>query len=100
MSTCYLRDVSPEEEITIHKSIRFHPKLNASEKLFYAEIDSMCGENSYYFSIKKMVNMFEVSSQTINLWVKRLIELDLMEMYVEEADYKKNKFIKTKKVID
>jgi hypothetical protein len=97
MSTsAVVQDYFPETEIQIHKTIRFHPELNFGEKMFYAEIDSMSKKKHCPFSSRKMSEFFGVSHQTILNWVKKLIDLDLVEIGVDYKDPDCRQFIKTK----
>ena len=96
MSSVVLHDFSPETEINIHKTIRFHPELSHGEKLFYAEIDSMSKNKRCSFSSRKMSEIFGVSHQTILNWVKKLIDLDLVEIRVDYKDPDNHQYIVTK----
>ena len=96
-SSAVLQDYDPETEIHIHRTIRFHPELSFGEKLFYAEIDSMSKNKQCRFSSRKMSDFFGVSHQTILNWVKKLIDLDLIEIGVDYKDPECRQFIKTKK---
>lgn len=96
MSTTELDHCNLSTEIPIHKNIRFHPKLNFGEKMFYAEIDSISREKHCPFSSRKMSEIFGVSHQTILNWVKKLIDLDLIEIGVDYKESCCRQFIKTK----
>lgn len=96
MSTTAVQEYTPETEINIHKAIRFHPELSYGEKLFYAEIDSMCKDKHCPFSSRKMSEIFGVSHQTILNWVKKLLDLDLVEIRVDYKDPDCHQYIKTK----
>ena len=96
MSSVLVHDFSPETEINIHKTIRFHPELSHGEKLFYAEIDSMSKNKRCSFSARKMSEIFGVSHQTILNWVKKLIDLDLVEIRVDYKDADNHQYIVTK----
>lgn len=85
MATALL-EYQPETYIQFHKDIRFHPELNFGEKLFYAEIESMSKTSHFPFSSRKMSKFFGVSHQTILNWVKKLVELGLIEIVVEYAE--------------
>jgi hypothetical protein len=92
-----LKSYKPETNIELHKDIRFHPDLNAGEKMFYAEIQSMSREKSCPFSSRKLMGIFGVSHQTILNWVKKLIDLDLIEVGIDYKNEECRQFIKTKK---
>lgn len=96
MSTSVALEYFPETEINIHKTIRFHPELSHGEKLFYAEIDSMSRDKHCPFSSRKMSEYFGVSHQTILNWVKKLMDLDLVEIKVDYKEPSCHQFIKTK----
>lgn len=96
MSPAALCDFSPETEINIHKNIRFHPNLSHGEKLFYAEIDSLSKNKHCPFSSRKMSEYFGVSHQTILNWVKKLIDLDLVEIRVDYKHRDCHQYIVTK----
>lgn len=96
MSTTAVQEYTPETEINIHKAIRFHPELSHGEKLFYAEIQSMSKDKHCPFSSRKMSEIFGVSHQTILNWVKKLLDLDLVEIGVDYKDPDCHQFIKTK----
>ena len=96
MSSPALQEFCPETEINIHKAIRFHPELSYGEKLFFAEIDSMSKNKQCPFSSRKMSEIFGVSHQTILNWVKKLMDLDLIEIRVDYRNPDCHQFITTK----
>jgi len=96
MPSTALKEFSPETEINIHKNIRFHPQLSHGEKLFYAEIDSMSRDKRCSFSARRMSQIFHVSHQTIINWVKKLIDLDMIEIRVDFKKHDRHQYIITK----
>jgi hypothetical protein len=95
MSTA-LKEYKPETEIYVHKDIRFHPDLTFGEKMFYAEINSMSKNKPCPFSSRKLSEFFGVSHQTILNWVKKLVDLDLLEVGMDYKKQECRQFIKTK----
>lgn len=78
-----LQEYATETHIQLHKDIRFHPDLTAGEKMFYAEIQSMSKNSKCPYSSRKMSEFFGVSHQTILNWVKKLVDLDLLEVAMD-----------------
>jgi len=78
-----LQEFIPETMIPLHKKIRFHPDLSFGEKLFYGEIESLSREKLCPYSSRRMSEIFGVSHQTILNWVKKLIDLGLIEIGVD-----------------
>jgi hypothetical protein len=97
MSAVILEEYQPEIEIHLHKKIRFHPDLSFGEMIFYAEIESMSKGKNLPYSSRRMSEIFGVSHQTILNWVKKLINLNLIEIGVDYKGDGCNRFIKIKK---
>ena len=91
-----LQHYEPETEILIHKDIRFHSELSFGEKLFYAEIGSMAKGQKLYFTSRKLMQFFGVSHQTIINWIKKLVDIDLIEVGVDYKNTGYPQFIKIK----
>lgn len=94
-----LQEYQAETNIPMHVDIRFHPDLTYGEKMFYAEIQSMSKKNkkeNLPFSSRKLSEFFGVSHQTILNWVKKLQELDLIEIGVDYTNHDCKQFMKTK----
>lgn len=89
MGTACLQEYEPQTSIEMHKSIRFHPDLSYGEKMFYAEISSMSKKSKFHFSARKLSKHFGVSHPTILKWVKKLVDLNLIEVGI---DYKNQGF--------
>lgn len=90
----------PETNIVFHKSIRFHPSLSFGEKMFYAEISSLAKQNKNQrcpLSSRKLAELFGVSHQAICNWIRKLVELDLLEVGIDYSQPSKcRQFLKTK----
>lgn len=89
----------PETNILFHKDIRFHPSLTFGEKMFLAEIQSLSQKNSkkvFPFSSRRLSEFFGVSHQTILNWIRKLVELDLLEVGVDYNNQEYRQFLKTK----
>lgn len=93
-----VKEYQTENYIEHSKNIRFHPDLNFGEKMFYAEMESMSKNSPVLFSARRMSKLFGVSHQTILNWVKKLVQLDMIEINVDyvEPNYIQKKFIKIK----
>lgn len=92
-----LKEFHPKTNITLHKDIRFHPDMNAGEKLFYAEIQSWTEEKNCPISSRKLSAFFGVSHQTILNWIEKLIKLDLIEIGANYSRKESRIFMKAKK---
>ena len=82
-----MQEYKPPKAILFHDSIRFHPKLTFGEKVFLAEIKSMSENGRCPFSSRTLSKFFGVSHQTILNWVKKLVDMELLEVGI---DYKNN----------
>ncbi len=94
-----LKEYQPEVTILMHKDIRFHPDLTFGEKMFFAEMLSMTKKNkkgNCPFSSRKLSEFFGVSHQTILNWVKKLIDLELLEVGIDYRNKECKQFIKIK----
>lgn len=85
-----------QPEIKLHKTIRFHPKLTFGEKLFLAEVQSLISNSEpkkFYFTLRKLSEMFGVSHQTVKNWIRKLVNLGFLEIgmdYEENHQFLKN----------
>lgn len=75
-----LEAFSPDRTITMHKNIRFHPELTSGERLFMSEIYCMSEKGRINFSSRYLSKVFNVSHQTIINWIKKLADLDMIEV--------------------
>lgn len=94
-----LPEYKPETNIILHKDIRFHPTLTFGEKIFYAEILSLSNQNinkTCPYSSRKLSEFFNVSHQTILNWIRKLVELELLEVGVDFNSKHCLQFLKTK----
>lgn len=94
-----LQEYFPEAEIPFHKEIRFHPNLTFGEKMFYAEIDSLCNQNEKGicpYSSRKLCELFNISHQTILTWIKKLVELELLEVGIDVTKKECKQYLKIK----
>ena len=94
-----LQEYQPETNILFHKKIRFHPHLTWGEKMFYAEIKSLSEKNikkNCPYSSRKLSELFGVSHQTILTWIRKLVELDLLEVGVDFNNKYCRQFLRTK----
>lgn len=95
-----LQEYEPETSIEFHKDIRFHPNLTFGERMFFAEIESISKKNEKGvcpFSSRKLSELFGVSHQGILNWIRKLSELDLIEVGVDYNSHDCKQFIKIKK---
>ena len=92
-----LQEYKPEASILVHKDVRFHPTLTFGEKIFFAEIQAMTKKADYPFSSRSFSKIFGVSHQTILNWIRRLTDLDLVEIWVDYNNQECRQFIRTKK---
>jgi hypothetical protein len=94
-----LQEYKPETNILFHKDIRFHPDLTFGEKMFYAEIQSLSQQNEKKrcpYSSRKLSEFFSVSHQTILTWIRKLVELELLEVGVDYNNKDHRQFLRTK----
>jgi len=91
-----LQEYNPETNVLFHKDIRFHPKLSPSEKIFFIEVQSMTNKKNLPFSSRKLGKHFNVSHQTIINWVKKLVELDLLEVGINYKNQECRHYLKSK----
>ena len=82
-----------QTNIHLHKNIRFRTDLTYGEKMFFAEVNSM---PKCPFSARKLGEFFGVSHQTILNWVKKLVDLDLLEVGIDYKCKECRQFLKAK----
>lgn len=92
-----VQQYEPETNIHLHKDIRFHPSLTSGEKMFYAEVEQMSKNSKCHFHSRNLSQIFGVSHQTILNWVKKLVDLDLLEVEIDFKNEGYKQFLKTKK---
>ena len=88
-------EYSVKENLVMGKDLRFHPELSSTEKLFYAEIDAMSQGQPIPLNSKKLKEIFNVSSQTVNNWIRNLASLKLIDIAIECIDKEMIHTIKT-----
>jgi hypothetical protein len=89
----------PETKITFTKEISFHPSLTFGERMFLAEIHALSQKNTNKrcpFSSRRLSSLFGVSHQAILNWIKKLLELELIEVGVDYNNPTCRQFLKTK----
>lgn len=89
----------PETNVIFHKDIRFHPDLTFGEKMFFAEIQSLSNQNKNHrcpFSSRKLSQLFGVSHQAILNWIRKLVDLDMIEVGIDYNDPDCRQFLKPK----
>ena len=92
-----LNDYIPQENIMFSHKLRFNPELTFGEKVFLAEIQSMSQlGNPPELSSRRLSEMFGVSHQTIINWVKKLINMGLLEVESNNTDPYKKPTLKSK----
>ena len=94
-----IKEYKPERIIEFHEKIRFHPKLSWGEKIFLAEIQAISKKGRCPFSSRPLSEFFGVSHQTILNWVKRLEEMNLIEVGIDYKNSDCRQFIKSKDMI-
>lgn len=86
----------PEPTISMDFEVRFHPDLTWGEKVFLAEIQSMCSRGRCLYFQSKLAEMFGVSSVCIHTWIKKLCILGYIEIGTCEDDPGCKLYIKLK----
>lgn len=89
----------PEINIPFHKDIRFHPDLTFGEKMFLAEIQSLSKKNKKNicpYSSRKLSELFGVSHQAILNWIRKLVNLELLEVGIDYNNQDCRQFLKIK----
>lgn len=87
----------PEPTIPLDYEIRFNPDLTWGEKLFFAEVKSLCSKGICHYHQAKLAEMFDVSTMAISNWVKKLSNLGYIEIIVDVNDPECKMHIKVKK---
>lgn len=86
----------PEPTIPLEYEIRFHPDLTWGEKVFLAEIKSMCTRGKCQYHQSNLAEMFNVSSVSIHTWIKKLCNLGYIEVGMDGDDPECRFYIKLK----
>lgn len=90
--------IEPKQTITIDRSIRFNDNLTFGEKLFLAEIQSLCSEGPCQYHRSELSNIFGVSEPSIYNWMKKLCSLGYVEIFKGDRDPIGKWFMRLKKV--
>jgi DNA-binding MarR family transcriptional regulator len=85
-----------EKSIELDYEIRFNPNLTSGEKILYAELKSLCNQGKCRYSAISLADLIGVSSVSITNWVKKLCELNYIEISSYPDGFGK-RFIKLKK---
>lgn len=84
----------PQNEVVLHAKLRFDSKLTSGEKLFLAEVASICKTDKCYYEQKALSELFQVSRMTIATWVKNLVSLGYLQIYYDSNDPKCKQLLK------
>ena len=76
----------PEPSIPLDYDIRFNPDLTWGEKVFYAEIKSMCAKGKCYYHQSSLAEMFNVAPVSIHTWIKKLCTLGFIDVSMDSED--------------
>lgn len=90
----------PEKTIDFDFDIRFDTNLTNGEKIFYAELRSICSRFPCRYNKQKLAELFNVSNVSINSWVKKLCKIGYIEVYLDKVSSDKDNldmYIKLKK---
>lgn len=88
-----------DNNIPFPSSIRFNPNLTFGERVFLAEMQSLSqNKKALPFSSRRFSEIFGVSHQTIMNWVKKLTDLNLIEVGVVYESHSCRQFLKTKEI--
>jgi len=77
---------TPSPSIQLDMDIRFHPDLTWGERLFLAEIKSMCTQGTCYYHQNKLAELFHVSKMSISHWIKKLSQMGYIEIVFDMND--------------
>lgn len=79
----------PKETIYLNQELRFNKKLTWGEKVFLAEIKSLCDDNFCPYCPNQLAKTFGVSRVSVNSWIKKLCALGFIEINrVNDSDSK------------
>ena len=64
--------------------VRYHPKLNSSQKVLYTEIDALSRKQGYCFASNKyFADLYGVHKITISAWIKSLKQAGVIKVHYE-----------------
>lgn len=86
MTTKMISLYTPSPSIPLDMDVRFHPELTWGEKLFLAEIKSMCNKGTCYYHQSKLAELFNVSKMSISHWIKKLSQMGYIQIIIDVND--------------
>ena len=87
---------NPDPVILLDLETRFDKRLSCGEKLFFAEVKSMCSRGGCYYKLKDMAKLFDVTTVSIKNWMKKLMALGYIEVVMDINDPKCKHMIRLK----
>ena len=64
--------------------VRYHPKLNSSQKVLYTEIDALSTKKGYCFASNAyFADLYGVQKSTISAWIKALKDAKVIKVYYD-----------------
>ena len=64
--------------------VRYHPKLNSSQKVLYTEIDALSRKQGYCFASNAyFADLYGVHKITISAWIKSLKQAGVIKVHYE-----------------
>ena len=64
--------------------VRYHPKLNSSQKVLYTEIDALSTKQGYCFASNAyFADLYGVHKGTISAWIKALKDAKSIKVFYE-----------------
>jgi len=64
--------------------VRYHPKLNSSQKVLYTEIDALSTKKGYCFASNAyFADLYGVHKGTISAWIKALKDAKSIKVFYE-----------------
>lgn len=91
-----IKEYQPAPTILFDKKVRLHPDLTFGEKVFLAEVQAMNQHDSCPYSVKTLSEFFNVSHVTIMNWVKKLVNMGLLEVTCDYSKKGCKHFLKVK----
>lgn len=84
MSRKKQEELSVIEQIPFHKDVRFNKNLTFGERVFLSEIYARAKNGVCPFSLNGYKNLFQVTYPTLKNWIKKLVQLNLIEIGVDK----------------
>ena len=64
--------------------VRYHPKLNSSQKVLYTEIDALSTKQGYCFASNAyFADLYGVRKPTISIWIKKLKDAKVIKVHYD-----------------